>query len=197
MDSRQWKIRIRKQWKVHWTVAVSCRLMIQLTFLDYECRSPGSKVFLEILIINKSKNRWRSTPKSSITVFSNFNWQLRIVKSPKFQFFRLSPQSEAWGRRHMVPKVISLVDREISLTSTAGRGLQCYTGPSEYWYRSAVNTDRCWDSSEGFPGRQKQREGDSRWTLIGYKATDDFNEDNPTSWHQVPVSNVRVDFFYC
>lgn len=95
----------------------------------------------------------------------------------------------------MVPKVTSLVDREISLTSTAGRGLQCYTGPSEYWHRSAVNTDRCWDSSGGFPGRQRQREGDSRWTVIGYKAIDDFTEDNPTSWQQVPVSNVSVDFF--
>lgn len=103
MDSRQRNIKIRKQWKFHWAVAVSSShdpADIPWLWMPKSRLQGLSGVF----IINKPKNRWRSTPKSSITVFSTFNWQLRIVKSPKFQFYGVSPQSEAWGRRHMVPK---------------------------------------------------------------------------------------------
>lgn len=83
-----------------------------------------------------------------------------------------------------MPKVIWLGDGEISLTSTVGRRQQCCTGPSESGCRSAVDTDRCWDSS-GFPGRQEQKEGDSIRTPIDYKfkttdySIDDFTKVNP------------------
>lgn len=142
--------RNRKQWQFHWTIAISCGLMSQVTHLNYPCQSPHSNIpvlsnipqspsmpfwsFYHKYIFKKG---WRSTPTLPTAVFSNFNKQLRIVKCPKCWNLSLrggncvsSPQSEPWGRRHMVPKVIWWVDGEISLMSTAGRGQQCCTGPS-------------------------------------------------------------------
>lgn len=140
--------RNRKQWQFHWTIAISCGLMSQVTHLNYPCQSPHSNIpvlsnipqspsmpfwsFYHKYIFKKG---WRSTPTLPTAVFSNFNKQLRIVKCPKFQHPWVLEPFPAWGQ-------LCIVSSKRTLRKEAHGAKGYLMG----WRRDQLNV-HCWKRS--------------------------------------------------
>lgn len=124
----------------------------------------------EVPIINTFKNRRRPTHASltDVTVLLCRpslidNSELPYTpssKDPSGSMLRSSEQSLGKGAHSAKGNVIGC--RGISWTTTAGRGWQHYSCPSEPGFHSAVNTVHSWDSSEDFPSKYNKRNGDSK-----------------------------------